>query len=67
MASIKKSLARKAVKSTAKHTAHGSAAKLKRDPLRATTLLGLGALAGACAGWLLGRSAAAGSPAPSAS
>jgi hypothetical protein len=57
MASTKKSLARKAVKSTAKHTAHGTASKLKRDPLRTTTLLGVGGLAGGIAGWTLARSA----------
>jgi hypothetical protein len=54
--SIKQKIARKAVKKTAKHTAHGTASKLKRDPLRATTLLGLGAVVGVLAGWLWGRS-----------
>jgi len=63
MPSIKKAIARRAVKSTAKHTAHGTAAKLKRDPVRATTLLGLGCLVGGVAGWLLARTAA---PGPSA-
>ena len=57
MPAIKKTLARKAVKSTAKHTAHGTASKLKRDPLRATTLLGVGCLLGGVVGWLLARSA----------
>ena len=52
---IKSMLARKAVKTTAKHTARGTASKLRRDPLRTTTLLGLGALIGAAAVWLLGR------------
>jgi hypothetical protein len=56
MPSIKKALARKAVKSTARHTAHGTASKLKRDPLRATTLLALGGLFGGLAGWLIARS-----------
>jgi hypothetical protein len=56
MPSIKKALARKAVKSTAKHTAHGTASKLKREPVRATTLLGLGGLLGGIAGWLVARS-----------
>jgi len=55
MPAIKKTLARKAVKSTAKHTAHGAASKLKRDPLRATTLLGVGCLLGGVGGWLLAR------------
>lgn len=52
---IKSTLARRAVKTTAKHTAKGTASKLKRDPMRTTTLLGLGALIGAAAVWLLGR------------
>lgn len=60
--SIKAKLARKAVKTTAKHTAHGTASKLKRDPVRVVTLLGLGAAIGAAAGWLAGRTA---SPVPS--
>jgi hypothetical protein len=46
MKSIKSTLARKAVKSTAKHTAHGTASKLRRDPLRTTTLLAVGCAAG---------------------
>jgi membrane protein YqaA with SNARE-associated domain len=62
MASIKKSLARKAVKSTAKHTAHGTASKLTRDPVRTTTLLGIGAVLGGVTGWALGRNGAAGTP-----
>jgi hypothetical protein len=56
--SIKKAVARKAVKSTAKHSAHGTASKLKREPVRATTLLGLGGLFGGVAGWLIARTGA---------
>jgi hypothetical protein len=67
MPAIKKTLARKAVKSTAKHTTHGAASKLKRNPARATTLLAIGCLVGGIAGWLLARTngatAAAGGPA----
>lgn len=63
--SIKQKIARKAVKSTAKHTAHGAASKLRRNPMRATTLLGLGAAVGVLAGWLLGRSG--GDPQPASS
>jgi hypothetical protein len=59
MSAIKKTLARKAVKSTAKHTAHGAASKLRRDPVRATTLLGIGCLTGGLAGWLLARTTSA--------
>jgi ElaB/YqjD/DUF883 family membrane-anchored ribosome-binding protein len=66
MSSIKKNIARKAVKSTAKHTAHGTASKLKHSPLRTATLLGIGAAVGVLAGWLLGRNGA-GSAAPSPS
>ena len=51
MSSIKSTLARKAVKATAKHSAHGTASKLRRDPLRAATLLAVGVLLGAFAGW----------------
>ena len=58
MPGIKKSLTRKAAKSAAKHTAHGTASKLKRNPLRTMTLLGLGGAVGALAGWMAGRSAA---------
>ena len=57
MPSIKKAVARKAAKSAAKHTAHGTVSKLRRDPVRAVTLLGLGGLLGATAGWLAGRTA----------
>ena len=56
MESIKRKFARKAVKSTAKHTAHGTASKLKREPLRAATLLGLGGLVGGLVAWMLARS-----------
>ncbi|HEX6456852.1 MAG TPA: hypothetical protein VF009_10090 [Solirubrobacterales bacterium] len=58
MSGIKNTLARKAVKATAKHSARGTASKVKRDPMRAATLLGLGGALGALAGFLAGRSAA---------
>jgi hypothetical protein len=58
MSAIKSTLARKAVKATAKHTAHGTASKLRRDPVRVVTLLSLGGALGALAGWMAGRSAA---------
>jgi len=54
MPSIKKAVAKKAAKSAAKHTAHGTASKLRRDPMRAVTLLGLGGIIGATAGWFAG-------------
>lgn len=58
MSAIKNTIGRKAVKATAKHTAHGTASKLKRDPIRAVALLGVGGALGALAGWMAGRSAA---------
>jgi hypothetical protein len=57
MSAMKKSLVRKAAKAAAKHTAHGTASKLKRDPMRTATLLGLGGVVGAAAGWMAGRTA----------
>ncbi len=60
MSAIKNTIARKAVKATAKHSAHGAASKLKRDRVRAVTLLGVGGALGALAGWMAGRSSAAG-------
>jgi membrane protein YqaA with SNARE-associated domain len=57
MSSIKKAIARRAVKSTAKYTAHGTASKLKRNPVRAITLLTVGCAAGLAAGWAFGRTA----------
>jgi hypothetical protein len=56
---LKKTIARKAIKTTAKHSAHGALAKAKREPIRAITLLGLGCLAGGMAGWMAARSAPA--------
>jgi len=61
MSAIKSTLARKAVKATAKHSAHGAASKLKRDRVRSATLLGLGVAFGALAGWFAGRGASDGS------
>jgi hypothetical protein len=56
MPEIKKLIARKAAKSAVKHTARGTASKVKRSPVRAATLLGLGGAVGALAGWRVGRS-----------
>jgi len=57
--SAKNTLARKAAKAAVKHTAHGTASKLKRDPVRTATLLGVGGALGAMAGWTAGRTAGA--------
>jgi hypothetical protein len=61
--SLKSTVARKAVKATAKHTAHGTASKLKRNPMRATTLLAVGGALGALAGWFAARGSTA-APSP---
>ncbi len=58
MTPLKSLMARKAARATAKHTAHGAASKLRREPLRTATLLAAGALLGAFAGWAAGRSTA---------
>lgn len=54
--SVKTKLARQAVKTTAKHTAHGAWSKVERKPFRSVTLLGIGAAIGGLVGWLIGRS-----------
>ena len=57
--SLKSIVVRKTAKAGAKHTAHGAASKLKRQPLRAGTLLLVGGIFGAIAGWLAARNTAA--------
>jgi len=56
--SVKNTLARRVAKTAAKHTAHGTASKLKRDPVRTATLLSVGGALGAVAGWMAGRNTA---------
>jgi len=51
--SVKTKLARKAVSTTAKHTARGTASKFTHRPFRSVTLLTAGALIGVVVGWLL--------------
>jgi hypothetical protein len=57
---LKRALARKVVKSTARHTVHGTASKLSREPIRAAALLTVGGVAGGLAGWRLGRGGGSG-------
>lgn len=54
--SVKTKLARKAVTTTAKHTARGTALKFTHRPFRSLTLLAIGAALGGLVGWLVGRS-----------
>ena len=53
--SLKKVAARKAAKTTVRHTARGTVSKLRREPMRSATLLAIGAIAGLVAGLLLSR------------
>lgn len=55
MSSPKSLIRRKAAKAVVAHSAHGAVSKVRRQPARATSLLGAGALLGALAGYLLGR------------
>jgi len=59
---MKGKLARKAVKSTAKREARSATAKLQRKPLRTTTLLAIGVVAGMIIGVLVGRATDGGAP-----
>jgi hypothetical protein len=54
MSSLKTKLAGQAVKKTARHSAQGTASKLRRDPIRSATLLALGCAAGFIAGRMSG-------------
>lgn len=56
MTAIKTKLAKKAVRTTARHSAKGAASKLKRSPLRTSTVLAVGCAIGLVAGWWLARS-----------
>jgi len=56
---MKRLLVRKAAKAGAKHTARGTASKLKRSPMRAGTLLAVGGALGAMTGWAAARRGAA--------
>jgi hypothetical protein len=47
---LKSAIVRKAAKAGVKHTAHGTASKLKRSPMRTTSLLALGGALGFLAG-----------------
>ncbi len=60
--SIKKIAARKAARAAAKHTAHGTASRLRREPMRTVTLLAIGSAIGALAGWILAHSGSKAAP-----
>ncbi len=53
--SLTRTIGKKATRATVRHSVRGFAAKAQRQPLRSTTLLGVGGAVGAIAGWLAGR------------
>jgi hypothetical protein len=62
MASLGRTIGKKATKATVRHSVRGVASKAQRKPLRSTTLLSvgglLGGLFGAAAGWAAARKTA---------
>jgi hypothetical protein len=58
MAALSRTIGKKAVKATARHSVRGVASKAQRQPLRSATLLSLGGVFGALAGWLAARKTA---------
>jgi hypothetical protein len=58
MGQITSKLTRRAVRSTARHSARGTTSKLRREPVRAGTLIGIGVATGLILGWAIGRPAA---------
>ena len=58
MASLTTTIGKKAAKATARHSVRGVKSKAQRQPLRSATLLSVGGLLGAAAGWLAGRKTA---------
>jgi hypothetical protein len=55
MATLTRTLGKKATKATVRHSVRGVASKAQRKPMRSATLLSLGGLVGGAAGWLAGR------------
>jgi hypothetical protein len=58
MATLTRTLGKKATKATVRHSVRGVAAKAQRKPMRSAVLLSLGGFVGAVAGWLAGRKTA---------
>jgi hypothetical protein len=52
---VGKKAGKKAAKATAKHTMKGIASRAERRPMRSATLLMLGGVVGAAAGWTAAR------------
>lgn len=58
MAKLGRTIGKKATKATVRHSVRGVASKAQRKPMRSATLLSVGGLFGAMAGWLAGRKTA---------
>lgn len=58
MASFGRTIGKKATKATVRHSVRGVASKAQRKPLRSATLLSMGGVFGAAAGWVAGRKTA---------
>jgi hypothetical protein len=58
MKSLGRTIGKKATKATVRHSVRGVASKAQRKPMRSATLLSVGGLFGAMAGWLAGRKTA---------
>jgi hypothetical protein len=58
MKSLGRKVGKKATKATVRHSVRGVAAKAQRKPMRSATLLSVGGMFGAAAGWLAGRKTA---------
>lgn len=55
MATLGRTLGKKATKATVRHSVRGVASKAQRRPLRSASLLSVGGLVGLTAGWFAGR------------
>jgi hypothetical protein len=55
---LRRTIGKKATKATVRHSVRGVGAKVQRKPLRSVSLLSVGGLVGAVAGWLAGRKTA---------
>jgi F0F1-type ATP synthase assembly protein I len=55
MTSLRKTVGKKAVRATVRHSLHGFTSKAQRQPLRSASLLSAGGMVGAVVGWVAGR------------
>lgn len=58
MSRLRRRARRKAIEATVHHATHGIEAKVRRQPIRSTRLLALGAALGCAVGWIAGRKTA---------